>query len=183
MILRISRTVPALLWTMSLSFLFPSACIMKPAQLKKEKRLKLIGLNIPFYIPPRISTGGLDNLLPADRALLPLKIDTTQAEHRAYVQEIFKKHHIKGRDDFENFYAAQCAWEDGMAQSVAENLDSDTMMVFVGNGHIKRKYGIPDRAFGRNGAPFLTIFTALPHQPVSLKDGDFIWVTDAPRRP
>jgi uncharacterized iron-regulated protein len=149
----------------------------------KEKRLKLIGLNIPFYIPPRISTGGLDNLLPADRAQLPRKIDTTQAEHRAYIQEIFKMHHLKGRGDFENFYAAQCAWEDGMAQRVAGNLADDTMVVFVGEGHIRRKYGIPDRAFERNGAPFLTIYPAMPHQPVSLKDGDFIWVTEGARGP
>jgi uncharacterized iron-regulated protein len=92
-------------------------------------------------------------------------------------------HHLKGRDDFENFYAAQCAWEDGMAQRIAENLADDTMVVFVGDGHIRRKYGVPDRAFERNKAPFLTIYPVLPHQPVSLKDGDFIWVTDAPHHP
>jgi uncharacterized iron-regulated protein len=149
----------------------------------KEKRLKLIGINIPTYLPSRISTGGLDNLLAIDRALLPRKIDTNDTEHRAYVQEIFKMHKIKGRDDFDNFHAAQCAWEDGMAQSVAENLAGDTMVVIVGNGHIRRKYGIPNRAFERNRAPFLTIYPALPHHHASLKDGDFIWVTNEPRRP
>lgn len=148
----------------------------------KEEHLKLIGLNIPFHIPRKISVGGLDNLLAADRALLPRKIDTTNAEHRTYVEEIFKMHHIRRRDDFENFYAAQCAWEDGMAQSVAENLADDTMVVIAGRGHIERKYGIPNRAFERNGAPFLTICPVFPDHPASLKDGDFIWVTEDPRQ-
>lgn len=149
----------------------------------KEQRLKLVGLNIPFHIPRKISVGGLDNLLDSERALLPQKIDTTHEEHRAYVEEIFKMHKIKGRNDFESFYAAQCAWEDGMAKSVAENLGDDTMVVIAGNGHIKRKFGIPNRAFARNQAPFKTIYPVSPHAEVSLDDGDFIWVTEESRKP
>ena len=84
---------------------------------------------------------------------------------------------MKGRDDFENFYAAQCAWEDGMARAVADNLDHSTMVVLVGNGHIVRKFGIPNRAFKRNQAPFLTVYLASPRMPASLTDGDFIWIT------
>ena len=148
----------------------------------KEKQLKLIGLNIPFHIPRKIAVGGLDNLSTGDRALLPDKIDTTHLEHRAFVEEIFKMHKIKGRDDFESFYAAQCAWEDGMAQGVARNLADETMVVLAGNGHIKQKFGIPNRAFERNNAPFLTIVPALPHHEIELNDGDFIWVTEEPRK-
>ncbi len=147
----------------------------------KSKQLKLVGLNIPFHIPRKISVGGLENLSAEDRALLPDKIDTTDPEHRAYVEEIFKRHNIKGRSDFESFYAAQCAWEDGMAQSVAENLADETMVVIAGYGHIKRKFGIPNRAFKRSGAPFLTIIPASPKQDISLNDSDFIWVTEEPR--
>jgi len=148
----------------------------------KEKHLKLIGLNIPFHIPRKISVGGLDNLLPAERAMLPKQINTADAEHRAYVEESFKMHHLKGRSDFENFYAAQCAWEDGMAQSVAEHLAADTMVVIVGNGHIKRKFGVPNRAFERSQAPFRTIYLATPGMQVALEDADFIWVTTAEAR-
>lgn len=144
----------------------------------KEKQLKLVGLNIPFHLPRKISVGGLDNLRSFERMLLPTNIDITDSAHRAYVEEIFKMHKIKGRDNFDYFYAAQCAWEDGMAQSVAENLGNDTIMVVIaGNGHIKRKFGIPDRAFKRSRAPFRTIYPSTPDMAVSLKDGDFIWVT------
>jgi len=143
----------------------------------QERHLKLIGLNIPFCIPPKIAVGGLENLSAYDRAQLPKEIDTTQPEHRAYVEEIFKMHQMKGRYDFENFYAAQCAWEDGMAQAIADNLDQATMVVLAGNGHIIRKFGIPDRAFKRSQASFRTVYLATPPMPVSLADGDFIWVT------
>jgi len=145
----------------------------------QERHLKLIGLNIPFCIPPKIAAGGLENLSKLDRAELPEHIDTTQPEHRAYVEEIFKMHQMKGRDDFENFYAAQCAWEDGMAKAVADNLDQATMVVLVGNGHIVRKFGIPNRAFRRSKAPFRTVYLAAPQMTVSTADGDFIWLTPA----
>ena len=143
----------------------------------QERHLKLIGLNIPFCIPPKIAVGGLDSLSPYERNQLPKTIDRTQAEHRAYIKKIFDFHHFKGRDNFEDFYAAQCAWEDGMAQAVADNLDQATMVVLAGNGHIKDKFGIPDRAFKRTRAPFVTVYPAAPGTPLSRTDADFIWIT------
>jgi uncharacterized iron-regulated protein len=148
----------------------------------KQKHLKLVGLNIPFHLPRKISVGGLDSLRASERKQLPQKIDTADAEHRAYVEKIFKMHNIHGRQEFDNFYAAQCSWEDGMAQAVADNLGNDTMVVIAGNGHIVRKFGIPNRAFKRSQAPFRTIYMATagatPGAPISLDAGDFIWVTE-----
>ena len=146
----------------------------------QQQHLKLIGLNIPFCIPPKIAVGGLQNLSKQDRAQLPEQIDTSRPRHRAYVKEIFKMHRIKGRDDFENFYAAQCAWEDGMARAVAENLGQGIMVVLAGNGHIVRKFGIPDRAYRRSRASFRTVYLTGPGASVSREDGDFIWVTPRP---
>ena len=143
----------------------------------RDNQIKLVGLNIPFHLPPKIAIGGLDSLTSAERSLLPDTIDTTRAEHRSYLEDIFKMHTIKGRKDFDNFYAAQCAWEDGMASRIAENLGDGTMVVIVGNGHIIRHFGIPDRAFDRTGAPFRTIYLATPGMDVSRQDSDFIWVT------
>lgn len=143
----------------------------------QAKQLKLVGLNIPFCIPPKIAVGGLDSLSSAERAQLPENIDLDNTEHRAYVQEIFEKHAFKGGNDFDDFYAAQCAWEDGMAQTIADHLGQSSMVVLVGNGHIVRKFGIPDRAFARTQAAFSTVFLASPTMTVSLQDGDFIWVT------
>ena len=82
-----------------------------------------------------------------------------------------------GLDNFEYFYMAQCVWEDAMAQAIAENLNADVMVVIAGNGHIQYKYGIPDRAFRRTDAPFLTIYPASVGGEVELGIADYIWVT------
>ncbi|MCD6449691.1 MAG: ChaN family lipoprotein [Thermotogaceae bacterium] len=144
----------------------------------KEKHIKLIGLNIPFHIPPKIAVGGIESLSDDEKKHLPKRIDTTNADHRAYIEEIFKKHKIKGRESFEHFYMVQCVWEETMAESIALYLKkASMMMVLVGNGHIIRKFGIPDRAFSRNGAAFRTILLAPTGSRAELSFADYIWVT------
>lgn len=142
----------------------------------QKRHLKLIGLNIPFWIPPKIAVGGLNSLSAYERSQLPQTIDTNQSGHRDYLKKIYAMHHFKGRKNFEDFYMAQCAWEDGMAQAVADNLDKATMVVLAGSGHIKRKFGIPDRAFKRTRAPFRTVYLVTPEDSVTRRDADFIWI-------
>jgi uncharacterized iron-regulated protein len=144
----------------------------------QQKRLPLVGLNLPFNLPPKISTGGLDSLRPAERALIAADIDTSDADHRAYLKGVFDQHHLKGRDNFEYFYMAQCAWEDTMAAQIAAHLgEGELMVVIIGNGHIQKKYGVPKRTDRRTGRPSLTVFTAPAGGEADRGDADFIWVT------
>jgi uncharacterized iron-regulated protein len=143
----------------------------------KEKRLRIIALNIPFHIPGKIRIGGIASLTDDDRRYLPAVVDTTNAEHRAYVESIFRMHRLPGHTNFEYFYEAQCTWEDAMAQAIADTLNGGKMVVLVGNGHIIRKFGVPDRAFARTRAPFKTIYLAPVGDDVDLDCGDYIWVT------
>mgnify|MGYP000225524892 CR=1 FL=1 len=149
----------------------------------KEKGLRIIALNVPFHIPGKISVGGIASLSQDDRRHLPESIDTTDADHRAYVEKIFKMHTLRGRENFEYFYEAQCTWEDAMAEAVAENLGSGKMVVLAGNGHIIRKFGIPDRAFARSQAPFKTIYLAQVGNEAELSWADYLWVTPETRMP
>jgi uncharacterized iron-regulated protein len=149
----------------------------------KEKRLRVIALNLPFQIPPKIRVGGIASLSEADRRHLPATIDTTDADHRAYLKSIFDLHAFRGRDTFDYFYEAQCAWEDTMAEAVAGNLKTGTMVVLAGNGHIIRKFGIPNRAFARTGAPFKTIYLAPVDAEAELSWADYLWVTPDQRMP
>lgn len=143
----------------------------------KERCLRLVGLNIPFHIPPKIAVGGIDNLLPEDAGHLPQTLTLSDPDHRAYVENIFNIHQIKGRENFSYFYAAQCAWEDGMAESVSRNLKEGKMIVLAGNGHIIKKFGIPNRAFSRTRAPFRTLYLAPVGSAVELSYGDYLWIT------
>ena len=141
------------------------------------KDIRLVGLNVPFWIPAKISASGLANLLPDERQMLAAEIDTSILDHRTYVEGVFNSnphHQIKS---FDYFYEAQCAWEDTMAESIARKLGEGPMVVVVGNGHIQYKYGVPIRAYKRNQASFRTIYLASVGEEVDLDLADYIWVT------
>ena len=144
----------------------------------KENNIRLVALNIPNHIPPKIREGGIDNLREDEKEHLPQQIDTSKTAHREYLQNVFDshKHHFRGDVEFENFYAAQSVWEDAMAEMIAQNLKNDVMVVLAGSGHIQFKYGIPDRAYQRTGASFRTIYPASTGEEVELKIADYIWV-------
>jgi uncharacterized iron-regulated protein len=145
----------------------------------KEKHIRLTALNIPFHIPPKIAVGGLESLSDDDRKYLPLKIDTSNADHRAYVERIYRHHHhLKGRGTFEHFYEAQCVWEDVMAESAAMTLKTtEKMVILAGTGHIIYKFGIPDRVSAlTGGAPFRTVLPISAGQS-DRSAGDYFWIT------
>jgi uncharacterized iron-regulated protein len=143
----------------------------------KQNRIKIVALNIPFHIPSRIRVGGIDNLGDDDKQYLPKEIDSSNSAHRNYAEEVFNRHHFKSNVKFDDFYMAQCVWDEGMAESIASNLGDKTIVVLAGNGHIQYKYGIPDRAFRRTGASFRTIYLAPAGEEVELGIADYIWVT------
>jgi uncharacterized iron-regulated protein len=145
----------------------------------KENQIRLVALNIPNYIPPKIREGGIDNLRDQEKEHLPRQIDTSKTAHRDYLQNVFDSHknHFRGEVEFENFYAAQSVWEDAMAEMISQYLKNDVMVVLAGNGHIQFKYGIPDRAYNRTGATFRTIYLAPVGSEVDHEIADYIWVT------
>ena len=149
----------------------------------KKKGLRVIALNVPFHIPAKIRVGGLASLLGDDAKHIPATVDTTDADHRFYLKAIYDMHAFGGRGNFEFFYEAQCTWEDGMAAKVAEHLGAGKMVVLAGNGHIIRKFGIPNRAFARTQAPFKTIYLAAVGGEAELSWADYLWVTPENRRP
>ena len=143
----------------------------------KENRIKIVALNIPFHIPARIRVGGIDNLADDDKQYLPKEIDTSNTAHRNFAEEVFNQHHFKSNVKFDDFYMAQCVWDEIMAESIASDLGNKKLVVLTGNGHIQYKYGIPDRTFRRTGASFRTIYLASVGEEVELGIADYVWVT------
>lgn len=143
----------------------------------KENKIKVIGLNIPFHIPPKIAIGGINSLSETEKQYVPQDINTSNSAHRRYVQKIFDFHQVKGMDDFDNFYAAQCVWEDAMAEAIAKHLRNSKMIIIAGNGHIIQKFGLPDRAYKRTGASFKTLFLSPAGNETDRSFADYIWIT------
>jgi uncharacterized iron-regulated protein len=143
----------------------------------RNNRIPVVGLNIPFHIPAKIATGGVESLSDEEKKHLPRQIDTSNALHRAYIRDIYEKHRVKGRENFEFFYMAQCVWEEVMAETIALNSNGAQMIVLAGNGHIMKKFGIPDRAYRRTRASFKTICPMPAGGKAERTDADYIWVT------
>jgi uncharacterized iron-regulated protein len=143
----------------------------------RTEKIPLVALNVPFCIPPKIRVGGTEYLSDYEKGFLPGDVDTSIADHRRYVEEVFKQHAFKNVR-FEDFYLAQCVWEDGMAEAAAQHLGDDMMVVLAGNGHIQYKYGIPERVFKRNGLPYRTIYLVAAGDAIDLSIADYLWVVD-----
>ena len=146
----------------------------------RDQKISIVGLNVPKQITPKVRVGGLDNLQPEDKAHLPAEIELNDAAHRAYIEKIYKQHlhhQFRGKGNFEYFYMAQNVWEDAMAEAIAKNIGDRNMVVLVGNGHIVRKFGVPNRAHARKPLPFRTLYQASVGGKVDLAAGDYIWIT------
>ena len=145
----------------------------------KDNKIRIVALNIPSYIAARIRVGGIENLSDEDKSYLPKEIDTQNEAHREYVEKVFNQHSFGSHTRFDDFYMAQCVWDEVMAESVASNLGNKKIVVLAGNGHIQYKYGIPDRTFRRTRIPFRTIFQASVGDEIELSVADYIWITPA----
>jgi len=132
----------------------------------RDNKIPVVAMNITKGFGKTIRTKGIEGLSEEEKKNLP-EIDTTDVYHRKYLERILKSH---GHGDigmsgfFENFYQVQCAWEDVMADSIAEYLSSPQakgrkLLVFVGGGHIIYHFGIPKRVYRKNYLPYITIET------------------------
>ena len=143
----------------------------------------ILAINAPRDIVQKVSRKGLEGLTPAERALLPKQIDLGNPEHRAYLREAFEQHPRNGLPDFENFYAAQCVWEETMAENIARYLRTHggRLVVFSGAGHIIYGFGIPDRVSRRIQVPMATVLLyPLTDQPTfNRRMADYIWLSSA----
>jgi len=143
----------------------------------RTEKIPLVALNVPFSIPPKIRVGGTEYLTEDEKGYLPGEVDTRISAHRRYVEDVFKQHPFKNVR-FEDFYLAQCVWEDAMAEAAAIHLGDGMMVVLAGNGHIQYKYGIPERVFKRNGLPYRTIYLVAADEAIDLSIADYLWVAD-----
>jgi uncharacterized iron-regulated protein len=127
----------------------------------KARRLKVLCLNIERELVRRVGQHGITGLSPEDRAKLP-EMDLSDKEYRHYMASIYKSHHGGSAKDFENFYEAQCLWDEAMAETLSRFLQSPegrgkTVLVIVGSGHVVFDFGIPKRLHRRIPLPYKTI--------------------------
>ena len=156
----------------------------------KNHHLKVLGLNVPRDLVKRVAENGAMNLPPEDKKRLP-EMDLRDRQHRAYISSIYKGHEKGSARDFENFYEAQCLWDEGMAESLFEFLKSSqgegkTVLVIAGSGHVVFNFGIPKRLYRRIAVSSKTIVLRAwagkldmdsTFTEASFPLADFLWIT------
>ncbi len=158
----------------------------------RENKIRVLALNASRELVGKVGDFGEKALSPGEKAMIA-PIDTSDSLHREYIQKVFKAHRKTPGQTFENFYEAQCVWEDTMAETISDFVrtregENSRVIVFCGSGHMVYKFGIPMRVFRKTGTPYATVLPSSlkriceesydeDEKYPSLVPADFLWVT------
>lgn len=159
--------------------------------LARMANMPLVGINAPANVVKKVARFGLSHLSPEERALIANDIQLDHPAHRDHVYQAYLKHDHTDLSDFERFYEAQCVWEETMADQIAQFWRGrpQKMVVFVGNGHLVYKFGIPDRVMRRIdlNMAVMVLYPLTEATKIHKTLSDYVWLTSAatvgPRMP
>jgi uncharacterized iron-regulated protein len=147
----------------------------------KQRGIRILALNAPRAVVRKVAREGLGALDEEEQTQIPGDMDLGNESHRAYVRDAYEDHEKTDLKDFEFFYQAQVVWEETMARNLAEFLMTQRrqVIVFCGNGHIVRKFGIPERVQRRLPVSVVTVMPfPLPKTVTLERDlADYLWLT------
>jgi aminopeptidase N len=145
----------------------------------KAESIPLIALNIDQPITKKVARQGIHNLTDEEKLALPMEIDVSNDRYQQDLYQVFKQHQeIFGDQNFEYFLQSQVLWDETMAQTAAQFMAQhpDTQLIILaGNGHIKYRYGIPNRLHRRNGETFTVI---VQDDQITPEIGDYVLLTE-----
>jgi uncharacterized iron-regulated protein len=151
----------------------------------RARRLQMVGLNAPKEIVSLIAQKGLEGLTPTERLRVASDFHLDLLEHREGLRRQYD-HHPQGKiKNFETFYEAQLAWEETMAETLAQTLKAPSrtgpVLVLVGRGHILFHLGLPLLVKLRSEHTFKTIVSIpldYPFRTLDPKMADYLWITE-----
>lgn len=178
------------LWTLHWGHTFPY--YEEILEYAREHRIKVLALNTEKALKKAVRERPVEEIESDLAARLP-EMDLKDPHHRAAIEAIFEAHQMGPRDT-EAFYRVQVLWDEAMAQTAAEYLESPEgegkqLVIFAGGHHIRYGYGIPRRLFRRVPVPFVIVLPLAVEIPENKQDrmmdveapalpmppGDFLW--------
>jgi uncharacterized iron-regulated protein len=115
----------------------------------RANRIRMFGVNVPREVVQTVRKEGFEALSPEQKALLPDRVDTDDAEHqqlfRAFFGDEDSLHGNLPEPMFQGLFRAQCTWDAAMGWNAVRALrahgdDKAIMVVLVGSGHVA--YGL-----------------------------------------
>jgi len=159
------------LWTLHWGHTFPY--YEEILRYAREHGIKVLALNTTDDLKKAVREKLVEEIEPdlADR--LP-EMDLNDPHHRAAIEAIFEAHHM-GPQDTEAFYRVQVLWDEAMAQTAAEYLETPEgqgkqLVVLAGGHHVRYGYGVPRRLFRRVPVPFVIVLPLAVEIPENKED-------------
>jgi uncharacterized iron-regulated protein len=148
----------------------------------RQKRIPLVGLNLPREIVSKVAREGYGSLTEAERKKLPPGITCTLNEaYRAYIRKTFTEHAQSSGRSFDHFCEAQMLWDTAMAIYALEYLDKNPgsrMVILAGSVHAW-KQAIPRQIATMR--PDMTVSVILPapdgktgREKLAVEDADYL---------
>jgi uncharacterized iron-regulated protein len=144
----------------------------------KQQHIPLVALNIQGDLTRKVAREGMYDLSDKQKKELPSDMNFSNETYRKDLNQVFTVHNKQETlQDFNYFLQAQMVWDEGMAESAHRflaNHPEHKMVILAGNGHVRYKYGIPDRLYRRNHEPFTVVV-----QDEEIEDGvaDYVLLT------
>jgi uncharacterized iron-regulated protein len=145
----------------------------------RQKRIPLVGLNVPREIIAKVAREGYGSLTGAERKRLPPGITCTIDEnYRSLIRKTYTEHaHASGRS-FDHFCEAQMVWDTAMAIYALDYLDKNPtsrIVILAGSVHAWKR-SIPRQIATMR--PDVTVSVILPDPDgkggLTVEDADFM---------
>ncbi len=146
----------------------------------REKKLPMIGLNVPDKISQKVAEQGFSSLSSEELAKLPRGIScNVDPEYMDFIEHAYEAHGMK-RKPFVFFCEAQMLWNKSMAWNLVNYMKNNPgrkMIVLSGSGH-SWKRGLPEQV--KKTAPYsFRVVLPLPDEKVksgavSTDDADYV---------
>ncbi|MBF0498745.1 MAG: ChaN family lipoprotein [Candidatus Riflebacteria bacterium] len=110
----------------------------------RDHRIPMTGINIPHELVTKVRKSGLESLSEDERRQIPTP-DTTNAEHRYFVNAMMQGIGAQAPEIFTGMYMSQCLWDAAMgegAMMAAQKYPGAKIVVLAGTGHVAYNLGI-----------------------------------------
>ena len=164
---------------------FPYSLYRDLIDWQKQNRMPIICLNAPNKVVRKIGHNGLGSLTPDERSQVAGEFHLDDPANRGRIRKEYTVHEKDKIKDFQSFFEAQLAWEETMAQTLAERLKQTggecKIVVAIGEGHISDRLGVPYLARLRKPHEYRTIAPVPIDYPSGTLDpnlADYVVITD-----
>ena len=150
-------------------------------ELARDRRIPMIGLNVPPEVTRQVARGGFQSLSEAQRGALSEVTCSVDEEYMRFIRRAFGAH-ANGHGNFTFFCEAQMIWDAAMAVHALDYLRAHpgtTVVILAGVGHAQK--GAVPRQINLRAEPPLPVVALLPEIPgrldrrtADLQDADYL---------